>query len=219
MKTDGHRASRLPRAGRGRASTAAEVEKRIDRAAQQLGRRDEAARVSQGQGAAADGDPAPRPRGGARAGPARLAPRVVRAGPARVRRSARSATRSSTSLTLPGRGRGPGVHDRGRGPPGGELGDYQGPRGRQGPSPRFPTRPSRPSSTACARASPAQPGRACRGRGRRRLIDYRGTVDGEPFEGGEGKRPARRARARDAASRASRRAWWAPRRATSGRST
>ena len=93
-----HRAPRLPRAPRCRG---AERGARVARAAHRRAARARAAhpRLPQGQGARPDGDPAHRPRGGARAGGARLAARVVRGGDRALRASRRSATRSSTWTT------------------------------------------------------------------------------------------------------------------------
>ena len=53
------------------------------------------------------------------------------------------------------------------------------------PSPRCPTTSSTARSSGSARASPAGAGRARGRRGRRPADRLRGTIDGEPFEGGE----------------------------------
>ena len=164
----------------------------LEREVRQRRRRDrprhEGARLPQGQGAAAGGAPAGRPRGGARRG---RSPRAARAGTRRRSSDAGIATVGEPQRrpVRPAReGRAAGVHLRGR---------------------RAPARPSSATTRASrsAAASPRSPRRRSQAELERMreslasletveraaadgdfvVIDFVGSVDGEPFEGGEAR--------------------------------
>ncbi len=136
---------------------------------------------------AAARDPAPGARRRGRAGPARRAPEWYDA----VLRESGINPVGEPKLDvekLPGPGRGPGADDRDRGPPPGEAGRLHGPRGRQARA-RSARRGGPDRARPAARGVRLAAARGARGGARATWcsLDYRGTVDGEPFEGGEGR--------------------------------
>ena len=159
-------------------------------------------------------DPARRPRGGARAGAARLAARVVRAGPAR--RRDHPGRRPAARRRRPARRRARSSSSRSRSACGPRPSSASTAGSRSGaPRSRCPTRRSRRSSTACARASPASTrSTAPAAEATSLVIDYEGTIDGEPFEGSGAPRLHGRARRRRPAAGVRARRSPAPRPAT-----
>ena len=105
------------------------------------------------------------------------------------------------------RGRGARVHDRGRRAAEGRARRVARGSRSGAPRSRSPTMRSTPSSTACARASPASPRSTAPPRPATLVvIDFAGTIDGEPFEGSDVARLPGRARRRGPAARVRRRA-------------
>ena len=89
---------------------------------------------------------------------------------------------------LPDRGRAADLLDRDRRAPDGDARRVQGPRGRQARGRRPTRRPSTPSSSALReRLARLETVERAAGEGDFVVIDYVGSLDGEPFEGGEGR--------------------------------
>ena len=144
-------------------------------------------RLPQGQGAAAGDHPARRPRGRARRGGPRVDRRLVqrrhRRRQGRPRRRARPRPRRAA-----GRGRAAALLDRDRRPPDGQARRVRGARGRP-PRARGRRRGDRQArSSSCASAWPSsRPSSAPPPSGDFVVMDFLGTLDGEPFGGGEGR--------------------------------
>ena len=181
-----HRAARVARPRRGRGA------RRRGREARRPGRQGARAqparpRLPHRQGAAAGDHPARRPRGRARRGRARVARRLVlgrdRRRQGRPGRRARPRPRRAAR-----RGRAAALLDRDRRAPRGEARRLQGPRGRPpraGRRRRGDRRPrSRPLRERSAKLETTERAAA---NGDFVVMDFLGTLDGEPFAGGEGR--------------------------------
>ena len=171
-----------------------EVERRVTEAARRARPPAARARLPQGQGPAAGRDPAARPRGGARRGaaqaPRQLVRRRDRGSRDRAGRRARARRRRAA-----GRGRAAVVLDRDRRPSASRSsGDTRASRSaaasREVPEARIDEELERLREQVATLETVDRPA----AEGDYVVIDYTGTIDGEPFEGGEWPRPARRAR-------------------------
>ena len=170
-------ARRVGRAGR-------RSRKRMDRAAKQMAGEMKLPGLSQGQGAAAAGDPADRPRGGRSSRRPRLASRVVRAGDRRVRRAHRRRSEARRRRASRARARSlefsieVGVRPRPT------LGEYRGLEVGK-------AEVEVPEDAVAEELERLREGfgslnpveRPAAENGDVVVIDYEGTVDGEPFEG------------------------------------
>ena len=167
---------------------AEESQRSLERRPREARARDEAARLSQGQDPAGGRHPAHRPRADPRRGGPRPARRAGTSRPSTTPASHPVGDPDVDLGDLPDEGK-PltfsfeiGVR------PTATLGDVPRPRGRRAasrpPTPRPSTTRSRRCASACARLETVdEPA----GERRLRVIDFVGTVDGEPFEGGEGR--------------------------------
>ena len=178
------------------------VEHRVERAAHQLARDMRMPGFRKGKVPAAARHPAGRTRGRARAGAPRLAARVVRARAPGHRDHPRRRPEAGRPVAA-GRRRGALVLDRGRGAADGQLGEYRGLEvGR--------AEAEVPEDAVQAELDRLREGFASldpverpAAKGDLVVIDFSGTVDGEPFEGSDATRSDGRARRREPARRSS----------------